>query len=62
MELKLFIMINMTFKIIYIYTMYLVMNYLSNSYVIEEEFGKLYWDNIIKDNIGNIEIDYLEDL
>ena len=36
MELKLFIMINMTFKIIYIYTMYLVMNYLSNSYVIEE--------------------------
>lgn len=42
--------------------MYLVMNYLSNSYVIEEEFGKLYWNNIIKDNIGNIEIDYLEDL
>jgi len=27
-----------------------------------ETSGKLYWDNIMKDNIGNIEIDYLEDL
>lgn len=27
-----------------------------DKYIMKEEFGELYWDHIIKDNIGNVEI------